>query len=90
MDGQRDTSPPFAPLQRHRLGSRNKLGTPKSNARSELLRREARDESSAGNSVSCQSFAALTALRYAVTLQVCTHLKRRQDPHDRSFTNDKS
>jgi hypothetical protein len=41
------------------------------NARRILLRREARDESSARNSVSCQSLATL---RYAVTLQVCTHL----------------
>jgi len=41
------------------LGSRNKLGTPRCNARRILLRREALDESSARNSVSCQSLATL-------------------------------
>jgi hypothetical protein len=40
------------------------------NARRILLRREARDESSARNSVTCQSLETL-ALRYAVTLQEC-------------------
>jgi hypothetical protein len=44
------------------------------NARRILLRREARDESSARNSVSCVT-CNVTVLRYAVTLQVCTHLK---------------
>jgi hypothetical protein len=52
-------------------GSRNKLGTPWCNARRILLRNEARDESSDRIvSVTCN----VTALRYAVTLQVCTHL----------------
>jgi hypothetical protein len=40
-------------------GSGNKLGTPMRNARRILLRREARVESSARNSVSCQSLATL-------------------------------
>jgi len=39
---------------RHHPGSHNKLGTPVCNARTILLRREARDESSARNSVSVQ------------------------------------
>jgi hypothetical protein len=39
--------------------SRNELGTPLCNARWILLRREAQDESSARNSVSCQSLATL-------------------------------
>jgi hypothetical protein len=39
--------------------SRNKLGTPWCNARRILLRREARDESSDRNFVSCLSFATL-------------------------------
>jgi hypothetical protein len=53
-------------------GSRNKLGTPRCNARRILLRHEARDESSDRNSVSCQSLATL---RRAVTLQARTHLQ---------------
>jgi hypothetical protein len=40
-------------------GSRNKLGTPRCNARRILLRHEARDESSDRNAVSCQSLATL-------------------------------
>jgi hypothetical protein len=40
-------------------GSRNKLGTPRCNARRILLRHEARGESSDRNSVSCQSLATL-------------------------------
>jgi hypothetical protein len=61
-----------------RSGSRNKLGTPFCNARRILLRHEARDESSARNSVSCKSLATLRRYgtpRYAVALQVCTHLR---------------
>ena len=80
LDVQRDTSPPSAvffkrtvykctkPLlaAKTSLDSRNKLGTPRCNARRLLLRREARDEISARNSVSCQSFATLRryAMRY--------------------------
>jgi hypothetical protein len=55
-------------------GSRNKLGTPWCNARRILLRHEARDESSDRNYVLCQSLGNVTALRNAVTLQVCAHL----------------
>jgi hypothetical protein len=40
-------------------GSRNKLGTPRCNARRILLQHEARDESSDRNSVSCQSLVTL-------------------------------
>jgi hypothetical protein len=40
-------------------GSRNKLGTPRCNARRILLRHKARDESSVRNSVPCQSLATL-------------------------------
>jgi hypothetical protein len=40
-------------------GSRNKLGTPRCNARSILLRHEARDRSSDRNCVWCQSLATL-------------------------------
>jgi hypothetical protein len=40
-------------------GSRNKLRTPRCNARRILLRHEARDESSDCNCVSCQSLATL-------------------------------
>jgi hypothetical protein len=40
-------------------GSRNKLGTPRCNARRILLRHEARDESLDRNSVSCQSLETL-------------------------------
>ena len=42
---------------------RNKLGTPMCNAHRMLLRREARDECSARNSVSCQSVATLRRYR---------------------------
>ena len=59
VDGQRDTSPPPAASCRHRSGSRNKLRTPMCDALRILLRREARDESSARNSVSCQSLSTL-------------------------------
>jgi hypothetical protein len=63
-------------------GSCNKLGTLWCKARRILLRHEAWDESSDRNSVSCESLAAL---RYAVTLQVCTHLKRSLRRADHSF-----
>jgi len=77
LDAQRDTSPPSAlfsfSLQRNvykrtkpllAAGSRNKLGNPRSNARRILLRREARDESSARNPVSCSHLQ-----RYGVTVR---------------------
>ena len=44
------------------------------NARRIRLRCEAQDESSARNSVSCVT-CNVTALRYAIKLQVWTHLK---------------
>jgi hypothetical protein len=59
VDMQRDTSPPSAPLQRLHSGFRSKPGTPISNPRKILLCRDVRDESSARNSVLCQSLATL-------------------------------
>jgi hypothetical protein len=56
-------------------GSRNKLGTPRCNARRILLRHEAWDEISDRNTVSCQATCNVTALRCAVTLQVWAQIK---------------
>jgi hypothetical protein len=66
-------------LRSFRSGSRYQPGTPLCNARMILLRREARNESSARNSVSCQS---VVALRHTVTLQVqnvTTSFNNRQE-----------